>query len=196
LSLAPLPEHTSPRPSASLVAPPPWCLLPLRAATLSYRPQLIAASSLRRLFGCFKRPPKPSLKRTRRCQRRCTRRVPLPLLLLIERLSLGASVTLRPGQDAQTPIARHVSDVLGVHGVRTRPERLSASDPQRPAPPVPGTSPGRPPLLNASPSPVLRAVVKAARRVPVLQRRARRIQVAAARVARRCCLCGCAAGAS
>jgi hypothetical protein len=102
-------------------------------------------------------------------------------LFLVVRLSLRASVsyTLRPRQDARTTIARHLCDVLGVHGVRTLPARLSASDPD-PVPPVPGTSlRARSPLLSAAPlgrPPPLRAVVKAARRVPVLQRPAFKLQ--------------------
>jgi hypothetical protein len=84
----------------------------------------------------------------------------------------------------QNPIARHVRDVLGVHGVRTRPARLSASAPQ-PAPPVPVTNPPRAPsscstprselcaLLGPLPAPVLRAVVKPARRRKACAPRAR-----------------------
>ncbi len=53
--------------------------------------------------------------------------------------------TLRPRQVAQTPIARHVRDVLGV---RTRPARLSVSHPQ-PVPLIPGTFPrARPPFAQ------------------------------------------------
>jgi hypothetical protein len=96
--------------------------------------------------------------------------------------SLRAFSTLRPRQDAQTTFARHVRDVLGVHGERTRPACLSAADPQ-PAPCRRSLEPPRTRallLLNAAPcpllrppsAPVLRAVVKAARRLPVLQRRA------------------------
>jgi hypothetical protein len=53
---------------------------------------------------CFKRPPpeKFSLHRTRRCQRRSTRLVPLPLFSRVARLRLRASLlsALRPGHDA------------------------------------------------------------------------------------------------
>jgi hypothetical protein len=64
-------------------------------AQLLWRPsQLLRRPSLRRLSGCFKRPPpeNSSLNRTRRCQRRFTLRVSLPLLLRVARLGLRASV--------------------------------------------------------------------------------------------------------
>jgi hypothetical protein len=85
-------------------------------ASLSLFLPLLSSSSTIASASIFPVAPIPAL-------------VPPNLSLLVVRLSLRASVysTLHPRQDAQTPIARHERDVLGV---RTRPARLSASDPQ------------------------------------------------------------------
>jgi hypothetical protein len=105
---------------------------------------------------CFKRSPpeNSSLTRTRRCQRCSTRLAPLPLLLLVVRLRLRASVfsALRPARDRHTPTARRVRGVRGALAPRARPPprgpaRLSAgqarrvrSQARRVPPPVPATS--------------------------------------------------------
>ncbi len=94
---------------------------------------------------CLKRPPpeRSSLHPTRRCQRRSTRPVPVPLFSRVARLRLRASVlsALRPGHDAPFDHTSRARDARRARQARqarqarspralaprARPARLSAS---------------------------------------------------------------------
>ena len=111
--------------SSRFLAPEAQLLSVLRRPSLR-RPN--AASNVRLL---------KTRRSTRRCQRRSTRLVPLPLLLLVVRLRLRASVfsALRPARDRHTPTARPCA-ACAARSPRARPPprgpaRLSAGQARR-----------------------------------------------------------------